>query len=184
MMDLLSMHKQFLQAHLSPGSHAVDFTMGNGHDTLWLAQAVGPTGHVDAFDIQSAAVEHTKQRLLEAGVLLRCRLIHDSHDKVLSYIDEPFDAGVFNLGWLPGSDKTVTTDRRTTLPAVRDAVSLVAPGGLLLVAVYPGHAKGRAEGEALGAGFAALSRFEYSVSCLRIVNSPDAPYFFALERKK
>ena len=77
-----------------------------------------------------------------------------------------------------------TNRPRTTLPAVRDAVSLVAPGGLLLVAVYPGHAKGRAEGEALGAWFAALSRFEYSVSCLRIVNSPDAPYFFALERKK
>ena len=184
MMDLLSMHKQFLQAHLFSGAHAVDFTMGNGHDTLWLARAVGPQGHVDAFDVQSAAVENTRARLEGEGMLSHCRLIHDSHDRVLSYVKEPFDAGVFNLGWLPGSDKSVTTSRRTTLPAVRDAVSLVAPGGLLLVAVYPGHAEGRAEGLELETYFSALSRFEFSVSCLKIVNSPDAPYFFALERKK
>ena len=37
MMDLLTMHKYFLQAHLHPGSHACDFTMGNGNDTLFLA---------------------------------------------------------------------------------------------------------------------------------------------------
>lgn len=37
---------------LRPGDTAVDATMGNGHDTLFLAQAVGPTGHVIGFDIQ------------------------------------------------------------------------------------------------------------------------------------
>lgn len=183
MMDLLTMHKYFLQAHLHPGSHACDFTMGNGHDTLWLANAVGNTGHVDAFDIQPEAVAHTKARLAAADVLDRCRLICDSHARVCDYVKEPFDAGVFNLGWLPGSDKTITTCRESTLPAVQNALSLVAPGGILLVAVYPGHSEGAAEGEALLSYFSAISRFSFSISRLQIVNAPDAPYFFAAERK-
>ena len=33
MTDLLSLHKYFLSAHLKKGGIAVDFTMGNGHDT-------------------------------------------------------------------------------------------------------------------------------------------------------
>ena len=35
-----------------PGDTVVDATCGNGHDTKWLAQAVGPSGRVFAFDIQ------------------------------------------------------------------------------------------------------------------------------------
>ena len=41
MVDLLTLHKQFLAPHIKKGSVAVDFTMGNGHDTLWLSNAVG-----------------------------------------------------------------------------------------------------------------------------------------------
>ncbi|MBR3640340.1 MAG: hypothetical protein IKN50_07020 [Clostridia bacterium] len=51
MLDLLEMHKSFLKAHLRPGDVAVDFTMGNGHDTEFLSKAVGETGKVYAVDI-------------------------------------------------------------------------------------------------------------------------------------
>lgn len=37
---------------LRPGDVAVDATAGNGHDTLFLAQAVGPSGTVYAIDVQ------------------------------------------------------------------------------------------------------------------------------------
>ena len=48
-----------LESLLQPGDHAVDATMGNGHDTCLLARLVGPKGHVDAFDLQPQAVENT-----------------------------------------------------------------------------------------------------------------------------
>lgn len=32
----------WLRALLCPGDHAVDATLGNGHDALFLAQCVGP----------------------------------------------------------------------------------------------------------------------------------------------
>ena len=53
MIDLLSLHKQFILTHLKEGDVAVDFTMGNGHDTAFLSKTVGPTGRVYAFDILS-----------------------------------------------------------------------------------------------------------------------------------
>ena len=46
-------------AALGDGARAIDATMGNGHDTLFLARAVGPQGRVIAFDVQDAALAAT-----------------------------------------------------------------------------------------------------------------------------
>ena len=51
----------------------VDFTMGNGHDTLFLAEQCAK---VYAFDIQPEALENTKKRL---GDRQHLQLILDSH---------------------------------------------------------------------------------------------------------
>ena len=48
MQNALSYSHQLLKEVLQPGDLAVDATMGNGHDTLFLAQLVGRTGHVYA----------------------------------------------------------------------------------------------------------------------------------------
>ena len=48
MIDLLELHKFFIGNHLHAGDIAVDFTMGNGHDTAYLSKAVGPDGFVYA----------------------------------------------------------------------------------------------------------------------------------------
>ncbi|MGM9625393.1 MAG: class I SAM-dependent methyltransferase [Eubacteriales bacterium] len=180
--DLLAMHKLFLGNHIKQGGTAVDFTMGNGHDTAYLAEAVGPTGHVYAFDIQEQALAHTRARLTEAGLIDRCTLILDSHANALSHISEPICAGVFNLGYLPGGDRTKTTLHTSTKIAVESAVSLCDRDGIILIAVYPGHAEGTVEGEMLDEMLAGLDHRRFSVSRLRIINSPTSPFFFAVER--
>ncbi|MBP3368560.1 MAG: methyltransferase, partial [Clostridia bacterium] len=63
MTDLLSLQKQFILRHLGEGDTAVDFTMGNGYDTVFLSQTVGETGTVVAFDIPEAALTSTEQNL-------------------------------------------------------------------------------------------------------------------------
>ena len=73
--------------------------------------------------------------------------------------------------------------RETTLPAVKAAISLLAPDGILLVAIYPGHEEGRLEGEMLAEYFATLDRRRICVSCFRIINSPTSPYFFIVETR-
>lgn len=183
MIDLLSLHKQFILTHLGEGDVCVDFTMGNGHDTEFLSKTVGPAGHVYAFDIQKQAVESTAANLKAAGCPENYTLINDSHHKVAEYVHEPIKAGMFNLGWLPGGDKSITTMRETTMPAIEAAISLLGVDAVLTVAVYPGHPEGDAEGKMLEEYFATLSRFKLCITKIKIVNSPTSPYFFLIETK-
>ena len=183
MVDLLSLQKKFLLSHLREGDTAVDFTMGNGHDTEFLSKTVGPSGKVYAFDIQKQAVESTAKNLRDAGCPENYTLILDSHHNAGKYVNEKIKAGMFNLGWLPGGDKTITTMRETTMPAIETAIGLLGEDAVLTVAVYPGHPEGDAEGHMLEEYFATLSRYKLCITKIKIVNSPTSPYFFLIETK-
>lgn len=183
MIDLLELHKYFILKHLRPGDVAVDFTMGNGHDTEFLSKTVGENGHVFAFDVQEMALASTAENLERAGCPHNYTLILDSHHNVKKYVEGPIKAGMFNLGYLPGSDKKITTMRETTMPAIEAAVELLDHGGILLVAVYPGHAEGDAEGKMVQDYFATLDRHKICCTLIRIVNSPASPFFFVVEKK-
>ena len=182
MLDLLTTEKEFIARHVKTGGIAVDFTMGNGHDTLWLSKAVGESGKVFAFDIQQQALDSTA-KLLESENVHNVTLIKASHHLVKDYVNEPICVGMFNLGWLPGGDKSVTTLHETTLPAIEAAIELLDHDGGLLIAVYPGHPEGEVEGRMVTEMLSGYSRFCYTISCLKIVNSPTSPFFFLVEKK-
>lgn len=183
MVDLVGLHKHFIMEHLREGDTAVDFTMGNGNDTLFLSKAVGESGKVFAFDIQEEAIISTRAHLEENGAPENYTLICASHDRVKEFVNEPIKAGMFNLGYLPRSGKkAVTTMRKTTMPAVEAALELLAPDGVLIVAIYPGHEEGALEGEMLREYFSGLSRFRICPSEFKILNSPTSPYFFLVEK--
>lgn len=184
MTDLLTLQKSFILAHLREGDTAADFTMGNGHDTAFLSSTVGKNGHVYAFDIQEGALSSTKKTLESEGCPENYTLIWDSHHNAPKYIEGKIKAGMFNLGYLPGSgNKALTTKRETTLPAVQNAIEMLDSDGILLIAVYPGHKEGYLEGLMLEEYFKTVSRFEMSISRFQIINSPTSPYFFIVEKK-
>ena len=184
MVDLVGLHKHFILEHLKEGEVAVDFTMGNGNDTLFLSKTVGETGRVYAFDIQEDALRATKARLENEGAPENYTLIHASHHLVGEYVKEPIKAGIFNLGYLPGSGrKGVYTLRETTMPAVEAAIGLLAPDGVLLIAVYPGHEEGTIEGNLIDDFLATLDRKQLCACKFKIVNSPTSPFFFLVERR-
>ena len=183
MVDLVGLHKHFVLEHLKEGEVAVDFTMGNGGDTLFLSKTVGENGRVYAFDIQEQALASTEAYLKENGAPENYTLICASHHRVKEFVREPIKAGMFNLGYLPRSGKkAVTTMRETTMPAVEAALELLAPDGVLIVAIYPGHEEGALEGEMLKEYFGTLSRFRICPSIFKILNSPSSPYFFLVEK--
>lgn len=183
MIDLLQLHKYFILNHLKEGDVAVDFTMGNGYDTEFLSRTVGEKGRVYAFDIQEAAVASTARRLLEVGCPQNYTLIHASHHRVLEFVKEPIKAGMFNLGWLPGGDKSITTLRETTMPAIEAAISLLDRDGILNIAVYPGHEEGDAEGRMICDYLSGISRYKVCATRVNILNSPTSPYFIIIETK-
>ncbi len=183
MIDLLSLQKHFILTHLGEGDTAVDFTMGNGHDTEFLSKTVGESGKVFAFDIQEQALASTADNLKNSGCPDNYTLILDSHHHIKKYVNGPIKAGMFNLGYLPGGDKSITTMRATTLPAIEAAISLLDRDAVLCVAIYPGHAEGDAEGRLVCEYLASLSRHTVCATRINILNSPTSPYFIIIETK-
>ena len=181
MVDLLDMHKYFILQHLKEGEVAVDYTMGNGHDTEFLSKTVGESGRVYAFDVQLAALNSTAKNLKNAGCPDNYTLLLASHHRVKEFVHEKVKAAMFNLGYLPGSDKSITTMHETTLPAIEAAIELMDRDAIILIAVYPGHAEGEVEGRLVNEMLAKLDRRQYTVASFKMVNSPTSPFFYIIE---
>jgi len=147
-------HKTLL-AHIKDGATCIDATAGNGFDTLLLASHAGKTGHIYAFDIQQQAIDNTNKRLAEAGVSERVTLICAGHETMLEQVPVTehgkIDIIVFNLGYLPRTDKSVTTIESTTLQALNSSLKLLSSRGYISILAYPGHPGGREETEAVKA---------------------------------
>lgn len=181
MLDLLKTEKDLLSPHIKEGSVCVDFTMGNGYDTLYLAKSVGETGFVYAFDIQMQALDNTEKLLLEKNIK-NVKLIHDSHSNLKKYVKEKFDAGMFNLGFLPGGNKSITTLHETTMEAILSGIEMLNPGGAILIAVYPGHEEGTIEGNLIREILSYADRKVFCCSEFHLVNSPTSPFFYLIEK--
>ncbi|MGN0794060.1 MAG: class I SAM-dependent methyltransferase [Aristaeellaceae bacterium] len=166
------------------GDTVIDATLGNGYDTLMLAELVGDRGHVIGFDIQPDAVERTAARLREAGLLGRCELYAEGHQHISERVHQPVRAAVFNLGWLPGGDKTVTTLWETTQTAISAALSLLEKDGVCTVCAYPGHAEGDRERFALTDWLSTLRPQAFNVLHHRFLNAgPGAPECFVIQKQ-
>lgn len=176
--------RELISDALPSGGVAIDATMGNGHDTLWLCQIAGENGRVYAFDIQAQAVNNTALRLRDAGLEKRARLFHAGHETMAEHVHESADAIVFNLGWLPGGEKDVTTLTDTTLRAVNAACGLLAASGIMTICIYPGHTEGTREKSALLEWAARLDPKKFDVMLKAYLNQPnDPPLMLAIRRR-
>jgi SAM-dependent methyltransferase len=175
----------FLKARVQPWDRVADATCGNGHDTLFLARLVGEGGKVWAFDIQEEALANTRMLLEEEGCLARVELVAAGHERLAEFVEGPLKAVAFNLGYLPGGDKSIITRSHGTLAALEQAARLLIPGGVITVCVYTGHPGGDEEGEAVEKWAAALPPAEFNVWLGRQINRPSsAPYLLLVEKVK
>ena len=170
-----------MQERLPKDGTFVDFTMGNGHDTLYFANYCSE-GHVYAFDVQQMALDNTKQLLDDNGGFDNVTLILDSHHNVDKYVQGEIDAGIFNLGYLPGSDKSVTTQCATTLEALDKAVNMLKTGGVIVVIIYPGHSEGTREADMVEEFCAKLDKHTYNTYKYALLNKKNPPYIVAAEK--
>ena len=181
---------RILTERLQPGDDVVDATAGNGYDTLFLAKQVLPGGHVYAFDLQSQAVESTRQRLVEHQVNSDdFTLVHSGHEHLDTHLPEEkkgqIKAIMFNLGYLPGGEKAVITQTETTLSALAQAVDWLAQDGMLTVIAYPGHDGGREEGSAVEQWVSTLSTNEYEAQKIVFLNfRPTTPFCMVVRKRK
>ena len=163
-----------IQQHLQPGDIALDATVGNGHDTLHLAKQVGPAGQVYGFDIQASALDSARLKLEQHNLCACVTLSHDSHAHIAEVIPEHHQGNIkavmFNLGYLPGSDKTVITQTGSTLAALNAALAVLAPKGVVTILAYPGHSGGDEETSSVQNWCGQLNSHQFSV---RIIHSTE-----------
>lgn len=175
LMQALRQSHEYAKQIVQPGDVVVDATMGNGHDTAFLAQLTGTSGKVYAFDIQQEAVDNTKKRLEQEGLLDRCVLIRDGHENIKQYVTEPVRLVIFNLGYRPGGDHLVCTRGETTLKAIQAAFDLLQPHGLIILVIYHGGDSGFDERDFLMEQLPMMDSQTAAVMVTRFVNLPNCP---------
>lgn len=179
--------QSLVRAVVQPGETAIDATAGNGHDTCFLAEAVGHDGRVFAFDVQSDALKRTTARLADIGYS-NVTLLHRSHREMKDAVPDACHGSVgavmFNLGYLPGGDHAVTTETDSSLAAIRKALELVRSGGIVTILAYPGHAGGDDETGSVQRLIDELLDAEFEASIRRsATTSETAPMLFVIVRR-
>ncbi|MDO5345260.1 MAG: class I SAM-dependent methyltransferase [Lachnospiraceae bacterium] len=162
--------------HIEPGDLCIDATMGNGNDTRFLCQRVGPAGRVLAFDIQQAALEQTEKRLREAVDYRNYELHLESHEQMGRYAREgSVSCILFNLGYLPGGDHRLATKADSTIRAMEEGLRLLKQGGAMSVCIYSGGDSGFEERNQVLAWLKELDSRRYLVLVTEYYNRPKNP---------
>ncbi len=166
------------------GDVVIDATCGNGNDTLTLANLVGTNGKVYGFDIQELAIASTEKKLIKNEVFDRASLICDSHALMKEHVKEEVDFIIFNLGYLPRADKTITTLVDSTLKAIEAGLDLLKLHGIMVVVIYPGHEEGYQEKNAVLEYVQNLEQQHVDVMKIDFINQKNnPPIVIALEKK-
>lgn len=169
-----------------PGDTVVDATVGNGHDTEFLATLVGSSGKVIGFDVQETAIAHTTQRLAEKNLLSQTTLYQQGHETLEDILstNETVKAAIFNLGYLPKSDKSIITTGKTTTKALDTLLECLEKAGRIILVVYYGHEGGVAEKEAVLNYVKKIPQEDFNVLSYQFINQKNSPPILICIEKK
>lgn len=160
--------------------YAVDMTAGRGHDSLYILENT-KVKKLYAFDIQ----KESKRSCLDLiGSNPSFNFILASHENIDSYIKEDLDLIVYNLGYLPGADKRVATNYKSTIKSLEKSLEKLKIKGRIIITVYPGHPEGRIESDKLKAYLDTIDPKRYPVLKIDYQNRPNNPPFvYVIERQ-
>lgn len=150
---------------------AVDMTAGNGFDSKFILDQLKPKRLI-AFDIQKEAEKSTKKLLSKYE---NFEFILDSHGNIDKYINEKIDLVVYNLGYLPKGDKTITTQWESTITSLEKSMDLLSAKGKIILTIYPGHPAGKKEAEELNKFLSSVDSKEFTVLELSYKNKANNP---------
>lgn len=167
--------KEICRLKIREGDNVVDATMGNGNDTAFLCELVGSSGKVYAFDIQEDAIQKTKERITKLNFEDRIELIHDGHENIDRYVLEKVKLVIYNLGYLPKGDKSITTKSETTVESIKKSVDILDDDGIILLVIYPGHQSGMQEKLAIEDFTKSLDQKLFSVVNMSFTNQINNP---------
>jgi len=172
-----------LKNHVKENDIVIDATLGNGNDALFLAQITGDNGLVYGFDIQKKAIDSTAKKLIENNLEKRVKLILDSHENLDIYIKQKISTAVFNLGYLPGSERSVITTPQTTIIALKKAMALLKKDGLITIVSYIEHSGGFEESIELEKFFKTIDENQFKILKINyIADKKNPPVIYLISK--
>lgn len=176
--SILNKQKQILENNLKPNDIVVDATIGNGNDTLFLANII-TKGHIFGFDIQDEAITNTT-KLLKENNINNYTLYKENHEniyKILKDYQNKISCVIYNLGYLPNGDKNITTKKESTIKSINEALKLLNNKGFILIVVYP-HEEGIKEAKAIKK----LNIPNYIINEYHNTDNINAPYLIEIKK--
>lgn len=158
---------------------ACDMTAGNGYDSKFILDKKNPE-ILYAFDIQDLAKNNTIKLI---GNRSNLKFILDNHKNIDKYINEKIDLFVYNLGFLPKGDKSITTDYKSVIESLKYSLKLLNKNGLILITFYPGHDKGKEESKYVGKFLKSLNQKLFQVIKYDFFNQINNPPYLVSIRK-
>ena len=189
--SLVNVAHNLIRDVLYPGAIAIDATVGNGHDTLFLVEQVSPSGRVFGFDVQQAAIDSTWLKMescCNLSVLSRqLTLIKASHADMAENIPVKYHGNIkacmFNLGYLPGGNKSIITQIDSTITALNIANRILSNDGIITVMAYPGHKGGDLETDQVKTWCEQLDKDQFKISIVySSENKESAPRLFVIRK--
>ncbi|MEQ0488866.1 class I SAM-dependent methyltransferase [Anaerococcus murdochii] len=158
---------------------AADMTVGAGNDSLYILENT-KVERLYGFDIQKEAEIKAKKLI---GEDLRFIFNLASHDQIENYVKENLDLAIYNLGYLPGGNKEITTKYQTTIKSLEKTLDLLNKEGKIILTIYPGHPAGKVESEELEKFLAKIDPKKYAVMKLSYQNRPkNPPYIIVIQK--
>ena len=140
---------------LPEGSRGLDVGCGIGPNTIRLAEAIGPAGHVTGVDTSSEFLVYGRDAAERAGLSGRTRFEEGDANRL------PFDNDTFDWAW---SSDCVGYAPSLRTQAIREMARVVRPGGTVAILIYssqlllPGYPVLEAHLNATSAGIAPFTR--------------------------
>ena len=148
------MHNIIANNKIANNKIVIDATLGNGHDTDFLK---------DNFETVYSL---------------------DSHENFKKHINEEVDCIVYNLGYLPGANKHITTKTDSTLKSIKEGLDLLSKNGMMFIAMYPGHEEGSREKDSILELAKNLNTKHFGVLYQEFINRPNNPPCLLIIEKK
>jgi 16S rRNA C1402 N4-methylase RsmH len=182
--SLIALAHSQIREVLLPGESAIDCTAGNGHDTVFLSRCVGPQGQVLSIDIQHEALNKSRT-LCRQESLHNVTFVQDSHARLAKIAQEHAFKDprcvVFNLGFLPRSESTLTTGSESSCEAIKQALQITQSGGIISVLAYRGHCGGAEEERAVRDLLEGLLQSSFMVRREGVINErEDTPVLWSI----
>lgn len=184
----LDLSKQYFEKLLKVGDIAIDATCGNGHDTYFLASRIltSDSGTLYSLDVQKSALESAKKNLQEKispSIFDRIHFLEMCHSMFPKEIEaNSVKLIVYNLGYLPGGDKAITTTAETTLISIKHSMKLISYSGAISITCYPGHPAGKIEEELILEFVSSLDYKTWNCCHHRFVNREKSPSLLILQK--